>query len=146
MRKIKLIVNSILSGYQRIADYNGRTNRAEYIVWISYLLLFIVATSAMFLDATNDRVFRLYVGLPLVLCHVAVTLSLQQRRVNDMGEASKYFKYWFLLIWLPPLFPIIVMLCMIFPSGQLDSDEIKRQPTITSTKKQLRRKHRIRWE
>jgi uncharacterized membrane protein YhaH (DUF805 family) len=117
-------MNVLLRPWRRYADFEGRSRRTEYFLFI--LINWVVLGGIMFIggalggyewgvrNAPVSTITTVFFGLAGLFWLVSFipALALQFRRAHDMGHTA-----WVLLAFIIPLFGLIVALMLLFGPG-----------------------------
>lgn len=100
----------MFAAYRRYADFQGRSGRSEY--WMFVLLILLVAIGFAILDgiltAIGGRVLGLLAAAPyalFILASVIPSLAVGFRRLHDINRSA-----WWVLISLIPFVGSVVLL------------------------------------
>jgi len=106
----------LLAVRDNFANFNGRSTRQEYWMFVLFNLIFYLCTFAI------DSFFPVYGGLPIGTLYIVAVfipgLSASVRRLHDVNKSG-----WFLLIALIPLIGYILLIVLMAKAG--DSEKNK---------------------
>jgi uncharacterized membrane protein YhaH (DUF805 family) len=104
---------SILVYFRRLTTFQGRINRLQYFYgWLLKIaLIFAVGMLIILIDsASSNSDLSLIVSLPPCFLVIWINLSLQARRLHDLG----YSGWWLLLLLVPFLNYLVGFIVSIF--------------------------------
>lgn len=112
-------MNAYLMALQKYAVFEGRSTRTEY--WIFFLLNFVFAVAATFLDVF----FALYqdsLGIGLLgglytLVLLVPSLSVAVRRLHDTGRSG----WWFLVVFVPLIGGLLLLILLALKGEEVDN-------------------------
>lgn len=98
----------LFTAWKKIGDFTGRSNRKEYFLYNSSIIILAVALhfASGFLSPTARMAISWSLGIVLLL----VSIPLYVRRMHDLGNSG----WWLLLLLLVP--PIILTAFFVYPS------------------------------
>jgi uncharacterized membrane protein YhaH (DUF805 family) len=104
--------------FRRITTFRGRLGRLQYFYgWLFKMgLIMVVGCLLIALQAATSEDTAMIIGLPLCLAVIWINLSLQARRLHDIGQPA-----WWLLLYFVPfvnfIFAFILYIVCFFEPG-----------------------------
>ena len=99
------------AAFKQYADFNGRTKRKDYWMFVLFYLLFNIAAKLLDWSLNVDFVSVIYSLILLLPC-----LSMSARRLHDTGRTG-----WWQLIMLIPIIGLLVLIYFYIQNSQGDN-------------------------
>lgn len=102
-------MRSYLDGMLRYFEFSGRSTRMQY--WMFYLVQMVLWGGALYIDVTvfdglaDPRHPRLPMTLFVVFVHAIPNITVQVRRLHDIGRSGA----WLLLYFVPIIGPLVLL-------------------------------------
>lgn len=119
------------SFFSKITTFQGRIGRLQYFYGLlfKWVIMFAVSLIIYFSFSVNNEMdgITMIISLPLCLFVILVNLSLQVRRLHDMGQSG----FWLLLYLVPFLnyiFALIIFIACLASEGNKNANKYGTAP------------------